>query len=335
MSPHRTIQAAMLGLAAVAGVSPHAFAQDVCGQLDGLVESLSLTQALEIGAPTPDLAPRLDRVVAGLSLPDLIPGGPDALPTDQRRALTGYVSGLREAAANIQNGHDAHARLALDGRVTPQLFASLSSLEARWSCRTDAPEAMDPNSDLGSSLGARASEGMQGGQNGGPSSSLGQAANPAASGTPGRNRPTASEPSGTGAYFGRGAIVRADMMVFVMAVLGVLLAAFLFLAQRRLRRRTVREARRMLDRPVMVFMNGSSQAMRLIDVSMNGAKLGHGGTITDGAEIGIELGGNWHKAQVRWTNAHYAGLKFKRPLDAATLQVLTRPRSVPHNAIPI
>jgi hypothetical protein len=66
---------------------------------------------------------------------------------------------------------------------------------------------------------------------------------------------------------------------------------------------------------VRVFLDGRAHAMHLVDVSMNGAKIGHSNALREGADIGIEIAGNWQGGTVRWSNPNYAGVKFKRPLD--------------------
>ncbi|MGB6317480.1 MAG: PilZ domain-containing protein, partial [Litorimonas sp.] len=132
-----------------------------------------------------------------------------------------------------------------------------------------------------------------------------------------------SGPAGRQRFAPADAIVGGDTMVFTMMVLVMALLGLLFYAQRRFRQTTAREARRTLDQPVRVLLDGRTLTLRLIDVSMNGAKIGHAAQLSEGMEVGLQLAGTWHSGTIRWNNDNFAGLKFKRTLNAADLSVVT------------
>ncbi|MEM7728123.1 MAG: PilZ domain-containing protein [Pseudomonadota bacterium] len=307
--------AATLAAASLLTAAPAA-AQDRCVMLDGIVASLPLARTVANEDARTGLAP----LAASLSLSGLVEGGLDGMPDEQRDALLSYVVSLKEAAALSRAGAGAEAARLLQSRVTPDLFAGLNALDTGWACGSTFDDALQADSTDEMDSPAPPAQG--------PGRADGTASLPDTVGSVGDNAGSGTRPSDAeaepnrsgGAYYGRDAIVGGDTMAFYMMVLVAMLVALLFYAQRRLRRRTVREARRVFDRPVRVFVDGRAHSMQLVDMSMNGAKIGHAAQLSEGGEVGLSIGGDWHSGTVRWSNAHFAGIKFRRPLDAGTLE---------------
>lgn len=315
MMVRRIIFACFLGLFS----AQTARAETPCGTLSHMIESVSLVRQIQTDPGGPTYRAQIDRlstVTQRISLPDLIPIDPAASRATERDALIRYVSGLREAMSGARAGHDSYARQTLGTVITPEVFGGLSSLESHWDCGgEDSARESQSNSQSNESMDSAAFSGSGGGDSeGGPN----RMANPAESSAPSRNRPTTNG-SGNGAYFGRDAVVGGNTMTFFI-MLGVMaLIGIFFYAQKRAKKKTVREARRALNVPVHVQLEGRDHEMRLVDMSMNGFKIQHTGQIDGQEEIDVAIKGIWHEGQIRWSNPHYAGVKFKRPIDQKTL----------------
>jgi hypothetical protein len=293
-----------------------------------MIESVSLVRQIQTdpGGPSYDAQiNRLSAVAENLSLPELIPLDPKATRATERDALIRYVSGLREAVKAGQTGHDQYAQQALGTIVTPEVFAGLSSLDTHWDCSAaESPSAGGENAST--SRDGSAFRGSEGGTADGSSS---RPSNPAQASANSRNNPTTTG-EGKGSYFARNAVVTANTLAFFVMLIGLALFGGLFWLNRRARQETVREARRVLDIPVQVSLAGHSHPMRLVDISMNGFKLRHFNGMTIDGDIKIQLGPDWHTGQVRWSNPHFAGVKFKRPLDQDLLSdILSQTRAEP------
>jgi len=311
MTARRIILACFLGLIS----AQSARADTACGTLSYMVESVSLVRQIQTdpGGPTYRAQiERLNAVTQRISLPDLIPIDPAASRTTERDALIRYVSGLREAMSGAAAGHDSYARQTLGTVITPEVFSGLSSMESHWDCGGEDTARESQSSD---SSDSSAFSGSGGGDADGTSSRM---SNPADSSATSRNRPT-TDGNGNGAYFGRDAVVGGNTMTFFI-MLGIMaLIGIFFYAQKRAKRTIVRETRRALNVPVRVQLEGRDHQMRLVDMSMNGFKIQHTGQIDGQEEIEVAIEGAWHQGQIRWSNPHYAGVKFKRAIDAQTL----------------
>jgi hypothetical protein len=318
MTARRIIFACFLGLIS----AQSARAETACGTLSHMIESLSLVRQIQNDPDGPAYEAqiaRLNTVTNQISLPDLIPADPTASRKTERDALIRYVSGLREAVSGAASGHDIYARQTLETIVTPAVFDGLSSLEIHWKCSgedTAQQNDVDGEIDTPAYLAAEGRDSESG---------VKQPSNPADSSSPTHSRPT-GKGSGNGPSSGRDAVVTGNTMTFFIMLLVMGLIGAFFYAQKRARRKTVRETRRALNVPVDTELDGESLQMRLVDISMNGFKIRHSGQIDGQEEITIAIGGVWHQGHIRWANPHYAGVKFKRAIDPETLaSVLEHP----------
>ncbi|GHB01984.1 hypothetical protein GCM10009069_25960 [Algimonas arctica] len=322
MTARRIIIACFLGLIS----AQSARAETACGTLSHMIESLSLVRQIQNdpGGPAYEAQiARLNTVTSQISLPGLIPADPSATRKTERDALIRYVSGLREAVSGAASGHDIYARQALETIVTPAVFDGLSSLEGHWKC---SEENNEQESELDGETDTPAFSTAEGRN---AENDVKRPSNPTESSSPTRNRPTETG-SGNGPSLGRDAVVTGNTMTFFIMLLVMALIGAFFYAQKRARRKTVRETRRALNVPVDTELDGESLRMRLVDISMNGFKIRHSGQIDGQEEITIAIGGAWYEGHIRWANPHYAGVKFKRAIDPETLaSVLDHPSDTP------
>ena len=299
----------------VMGASP-VVAQDSCQTMGHTIESIAIVQALSATPDADGLSARLDRVAQRLRTNNLSPNDANALSVDEQKALQLYMTAIQQAAALAETGSVDDARAVVAPFVTADLFSSISNLQERAECLPEG--SAEVGDDEVAEIGGNATlAGESSGRGAGEPGNLAKGSNSG----PGTEAVEAGQ--GRGAYFGRDAIASGSMVTFYIMLLLFALAGLGFYLQRRLRRETEREARRILDKPVKVYINGALLRLHLIDISMNGAKLGHAGEVTENDDIGIDIGGTWHNAQVRWTNSNYAGVKFKKALDAFTVEQMS------------
>ena len=291
-----------------------ASARDMCQTVEVTIESLAIVQALSVEPDSRTLAKRLERSAESLQASGFTQDATNRLSLSEQTALQNYITALQQAAVLTQAGLVGDMPTIVAPHVDSELFTAISNLEQQGDClpeetTEEMPEAMTAPQGLSTQSGSGTATGS-------PMQLRNPATGKPASGkslpdTPGERR---------GAYAGEGAIVSGNTVMFYTMILGFGLVALVVYLTRRLNRQTQREARRVLSQPVKVFLNGSLHHFLLIDISMNGAKLGHAGEVAEDDNIGIDIGGTWYDAQVRWANAHFAGVKFKKALDALTLE---------------
>lgn len=108
-----------------------------------------------------------------------------------------------------------------------------------------------------------------------------------------------------------------------IALLGVATTRLWHKLDARRRRRTKRHAA--AYRTLYRLINATG-AGRLIDINCYGTKLRHGMTAPPdrGSIVDIQIGDAWVEGSVMWTNAHYAGVQFKRSI---TLEIVHHVRT--------
>lgn len=313
MTVNRIIFACILGLIS----AQSARAETACGTISHMVESIALVRQIQNDPGGPAYRAqvnRLNTLTTQISLNDLIPADPAASRSEDRQAISQYVSGLQMAVSGAMMGRDITARQTFETLITPAVFNGLSSFETHWDC---SGEALSPQSDRADDTDTKTlSKTAYGDAENGPN----RPANPTES-TGNSGDLSKSVGDGNGTSFGGDAIVTGNTMVFFIMLLGMVLIGGFFYAQSRMRRKTVRESRRALNASVDVRLDGKTRQMRLVDISMNGFKIGHDGQINEQDDIAVAIGGTWYDGNVRWANPHYAGVKFKRAIDPQTLSI--------------
>jgi hypothetical protein len=321
MTAHRIILALFLGLIS----AQSARAETACDNLSHMVESIALVRQIQNDPGGPAYRAQINRLntlTAKISVADLIPADPAASRSEDRQAVSQYLSGLQTAVSSAMMGRDITARQSFETLVKPTLFNGLSSLDTHWDCSGNAPSAqIDLDSDIGPKT-------MSNALDGGAESDPNQQANPAEStaNSGGLSNSigsgaTVGSGSGTGAAFGGEAVVTGNVMVYLMIFIAMILIGGFFYIQSRTARQKVRESRRALNASVDVRLNGEIYQMCLIDISMNGFKIGHSSQINDQDTISVAIGGTWYDGNIRWSNPHYAGVKFKRAINPETLSL--------------
>ncbi|WP_323765947.1 PilZ domain-containing protein [Marinovum sp.] len=140
----------------------------------------------------------------------------------------------------------------------------------------------------------------------------------------------ASAQSGTrtvGTSGGSGVRLAMDWTAAPVFLLGLGLLGGLVLLERRTRSRKRRNQRFVCDIACSVRVGGTAHDSRIIDISAAGAKLKLG--LEGGGDQPVEItSGAFRTAgRVAWSNAHYCGVVFDRPLSADVLQQAILPRA--------
>jgi hypothetical protein len=318
MTAHRIMLALILGFIS----AQSARAETPCDNLSHMVESIALVRQVQNDPGGPAYRAQINRLntlSTQISLADLIPADPAASRAEDRQAVFQYVSGLRTAVSSAMMGRDITAQQSFETLIDPALFNGLSSFETYWDCRGATPSARSDRDADTVTLSDASKEGAKTdpsrhaeapADSSNLSNSIGSGAS-MGSGSDG----------GSGTAFGGEAVVTGNVVVYLMILIGGILIGGFFYIQSRMARKTVRESRRPLNAPVDVRLNGETYQMRLIDISMNGFKIGHSSQISEQDMISVAIGGIWYDGNIRWTNSHYAGVKFKRAINPETLSL--------------
>lgn len=292
-------------------------AQTACQTIDSITHTVAVVRnaqaastAREQNATTLQLEP----ILARISVPALLSSDVrTALPQDSR-AIFLYVSSLREAVEAAKDGHAEFAQQALSDALGPDMAGGVNALTSYWNC--------NPNSSH-QSFGENASQIDIEAQNSSnqPTPPSEKRVQSVGDGSDLRDR-SSERQSGDGSYFTRDVVVEGNILSFLLMLgLMALTGLFVFLYRQRKKFRA-REARRVLNRPISVRLGSAESQLLLVDISMNGAKLQHPGGLEGERRIDINLNGFWHSAQIKWSNALFAGVMFKTPLDEDTLQTV-------------
>ena len=78
-------------------------------------------------------------------------------------------------------------------------------------------------------------------------------------------------------------------------------------------------------------IKGKTRPGTLLDINCFGTKLKHAeqGAIPAGSESSIKIGDDWVPGIIAWTNAHYAGVQFKRAISLAAVTTVCETKSPP------
>lgn len=142
----------------------------------------------------------------------------------------------------------------------------------------------------------------------------------AAAGAEGGTRTASTSPSG-------GLRVMLDWTSVLAVLLGLLALGGVLLAERRTRSRKHRNQRFVCDIACSVRIGGAAHDSRIVDLSAAGAKLRLG--LETAGELPVEITSEAFSTagRVAWSNAHYCGVIFDRPLAPDALQAAVMPRA--------
>lgn len=306
-------------LAAIGGFQT-ARAEPACDTISAVMQTASLVRKIQADKAhrnDPENFARLDILVGQISLPALVPPETGDALADESAALRAYLSTIREAIAGSKSGYDDYARQTLITGLNRDLARSLQSLDQHWGCGPDEDlSEEDEDIPVDAALGAGASEETV--EDRREEAVNLEAKNPSS----GSGAVTGGQSNGVG--FGRGALMGGGTTLFSLMVLGIALVALGFYLRRRAKTRTVREARRLLHKPVQVRFGTEEAEMFVVDISMNGFKIEHSGRILHEGKLQVKLEGIWHAGHVRWQNDFFAGVKFNKPIDSETLSAVVQ-----------
>jgi len=297
-----------------------AWAEPACDTISAVMETASLVRKIQADKAhrnDPAHFARLDMLVGQISLPALIPPETGNVLADESIAIRAYLSTIREAIAGSKSGYGDYARQTLIAGLNQDLARSLQSLDQHWGCSPDEElSEKDEDIPVDAALGTGAS--VETVEVRGEETVNLEAKNPGSAG----GAVTGGQSNGVG--FARGALMDGSTALFSLIVLGIALIAIGFYLRRRAKNRKVREARRLLHKPVQVRFGAEQAEMFVVDISMNGFKVEHSGRILHEGKVQVELEGVWHAGHVRWQNDFFAGVKFNKPIDSETLSAVVK-----------
>lgn len=256
---------------------------------------------------------KLGELVEKIALSNLIyPDRQGAFPAETR-AISQYISSLQEAVAGAQPSNDDYTLQTIGRETSAELTRSLQSLSTYWNCTAE---------ELSPQLEAESSAVYSGRSIERVTKAATELANPALGQSKERIRT-----SNSGIVLQQ---VRLDSAIpkgglqlfFLMVILGLLIVAYS--VRKRSKTFRMREKRRLLHMPVNIRIGAVDYTMIMVDISMNGFKIQHPGIIQRPGKLRVELGGTWYRAQIKWNNKLFAGVRFKNPLNTRTFNAVVQ-----------
>lgn len=293
-----------------------ALAETHCQTIDNILYSMSLVR--DIQSAKNDLSyaestSKLEKLVGKIALSDLIsPNAEGAFPAETR-AIFQYISSLQEAVAGAPPRYDDHTLQTIGHETSPEFTRSLQSLAAYWNCTAE---------ELSPQLEAERRAVYSGRSIKHVTKAATELANPVLGQSKGRIR---TSNSGIALQQVRldSAIPKGGLQLFfLMAILALLIAAYSL--RKRSKTFRMREKRRLLHMPVNIRIGALNYTMTMVDISMNGFKIQHPGVIQRPGKLRVELGGTWYRAQIKWNNTLFAGVRFKNPINTQTFNAVVQ-----------
>lgn len=313
MSARRFILA---GLLSVSSAAP-ALANIDCGSVDAVWNSAALVRQMQSTQDDPSYQRNIQRLEVLLqSMRETVNALEGGSPRDQER-IGEFVFTMETAMTAAQAGRrDLADRLFADS-LGPAFFQSLDALDEDGNCsqaefdasfQADQYMAETPLAGSGDTQEIKLVPGSLAGSGQGVTTT---------------DSNLVALDSYQGPRFRPGILFKGDLAVFFAMLAGLLLIPALIYWRRTSSAFQSREARRVLRMQTTVRLDTSQSTMQIEDISMNGMKLNHGGTIQHQKRLFIQLAGDWVLGHIRWQNASYAGIQFDRPISEQTLEVVT------------
>ena len=294
-------------------------AETACSMADAMLETATIVQSIQADQNSLQYYKNMEALelrAAQLSLPELLP--PESIDTfpKESAALFHYLSSVREAIDSARNGYDDHARQKLMGARTVDFAPSLLSLEYYWGCRSD-------ESDTVIDAAARDGDSFYSAAPDTEARSIDNDFAKAVTGTSNAGDSLSSSSPLYGRKAAREAVFAypAPVGFIVLCILG-LVGGYYF--RRRAQKYKYREARRYLNTTTDIEINQKTSSAVMVDISMNGTKLKHDGSLRDRKTLKINLDGKWYVGDIMWTNDFYAGVRFKTPISRSTFNSLVK-----------
>lgn len=248
----------------------------------------------------------LDALIGPISGPDLLPS--EALGTfdAESAVIFAYLSMLREAISGAEAGHLDYAKSLLKAGPPPEFIRGLDSLDTHWQCQI---AEVDPPSETGDLTQEAV---YAGGNSVRTDRIMTDQSSPALGSLRARARPSTS-----GAVLQKleldGVLVGGSFQLFFLIVI-MIAGLVVFHRIRNSKTLKARENRRLVHLLVSIRMGPVDYEMTLVDISMNGFKIQHGGVIRRDGHLQVKLYNDWYDADIKWTNSLFAGVRFKRAI---------------------
>lgn len=253
-----------------------------------------------------DILNDLDVLVGQISRPDLLPAEDPETFEAESAVIFAYLSTLREAISGAEAGHLDYAKSLLTAGPPPDFIRGLESLDTHWQCQMadtePLPEAGDLTQEAVYAGGNRVTtERIMTDQSSPALGALRTRARPSTSGTILQSRAL------------DGVLVEGSFKLFVL-ILFMIAGLVLFHRIRGSKTLRARENRRLVHLLVSIRMGPVDYEMSMVDISMNGFKIQHGGVIRRDGHLQVKLYNDWYDADIKWTNSLFAGVRFKRAI---------------------
>lgn len=317
----------IISLLLMAAAAWRADAQTTCSSVDDVWHSLSVVRDIEAKPKSRNYAEniaKLDALADKIFLPSLItPDFQQAFPDDNEK-LFSYVAQIRQVVSGANAGHHDYSRKTLSGLTSNNFAESMLLLQNHLGCAPGQfAESLYPFLAENSKVQANLLT----------DSGLANIVDslPQDPGKAGADKSRANQQNFAASDGKEDPLLLLEilLLILVITVVSMFVADF-FIKRRRLQIK--REERHFCNLPTQVRLGRNIHAATILDVTMNGMKIQHFGAIKHKRFMRILIDGHWYKLQVRRLDSSFAGVQFKRPVSAETLQLILNAATSPDPA---
>ncbi len=282
--------------------------EDNCAAIDRVLESVSIIRAIQ-SDPKGRFYEKNIVQLNQLSTQINMPTGLNRDLADVNSApISNYIDTLNAAMIIAENGETLDARQILIDNIKPEFISAVQVFENQWNCReravSEESQQKKGSGDFTSANAAILKDASGQGANNIARDSQSQ-------GALGNSRILQESKIGRRAQF---ELTTPYMLLGGLFVLGLIL----YMLQRRSKGFKARQKRRILNTPVRMRLNNTDSLILLVDISRNGVKVQHNGTLDMQKKVNLHINGQWHSGHIIWRNDSFAGVKFKKPMKAPT-----------------
>lgn len=307
----------IISILLMATASGSANAQTTCASVDDVWLTLSVIRDIEFDRKKhryKDNIQNLETLANKISLPALIsPEFKKSFP-DASEQLSSYVTNIRQAVAGANAGDYSSSRKTLSGLTSGSYAKSILVLQNYQECAFDQP-AEKNNAFLVENSTSQASS-LTESEVINPDKLISQGSKNSA----GEERVLDNQNVAASNILYNPVIALQLLLLTIFTIISVILTVR-FLLNRRFKH-VQRQERHMCNKVAQLKLGREIHAATILDIAMNGMKIQHFGALRRKRTLRVLIDGQSYKTRVKWLNASFAGVQFKKPISAENLHLL-------------
>lgn len=299
-----------------------ASAQTSCDSVDDIWQTFSVIRDIEVDEKRHRYTENIEdlgTLTNHIFLPVLISSEFKRSFPQANENLFSYVARIRQAVAGANAGHHSFTLQTLSGLTSGSFAESILALQNYLGCAFgQSTEETNPFLAKNSII-----QGSQLAENDGVN--YDQLASHSFK-APDFEKNVVSQQGAAGSNILDDPALVLKLLVFTIFTIIVVVLTVRLLVKRRLQY-IQRQERHVCNKFAQLNMGGKLYAARILDITMNGMKIQHFGTLKRKRTLRVRIDGKQYRIQVKWLNSSFSGVQFKRPISAETLQLLLRTTS--------